>query len=137
MITFIKYAFFFGAVFVLFMGLAIFALMETMGGSAGVVGWWRDYDDDIGQITVFKTKIGFWRGQKLYEVQGHWDHKTFHGGAEGASPEAVVAEELPDEDLQIHMVYFDPADTRTVTAVMLSRQSTDFHPYPCARRGSR
>jgi len=128
----IKYILFFLAVFVLFIFIAEYFLMHSSGASAGVVGWWMDYEDSsISPITVFKTNIGYYRHEKLCEVNGHWTNKMFYGSLpSNPSEEVVVAKELPNEDLEMYLKYFDPEDSRTITCVKNMRTSEEYHPYP-------
>ncbi len=128
----IKYILFFMAVFVVFVLIAMYALIHPFGVSAGVIGWWRDYDDEsIGQITVFKTSISYYRQQKLFRLNGHWANRAFYSLASSdATTEVVVARELPNEDLEMNLSYFDSDDHRKITCVKIMRTSEEYHPYP-------
>jgi len=117
--------------------IAVYSLLFPSGHSAGFVGYWMDYDDfNMGQFVVSKTSAGYWRDNKLYQVKGHWTNKAFYSQSpDDPSSEVIVAKELPDEDLEVYLKYFDPNDPRTVTLVKSLRMPDEYHPYPVGVRG--
>jgi hypothetical protein len=135
MLTFLKYALFFAAVLVVFLVIASFAFTQTMGGSAGVIGWYMEYDNNLGEIAAFKTNISFYREGKLYRAQGVWSHHAFYPESRVGVPGDLIARILPDEDLQLNLATFDPPINLVVTAVKMRRQPDEFHPYPVAKQG--
>lgn len=137
--SWIKYAVFFAAVFAVFMFIAVYALLHPPGHSAGFVGYWMNYDDfSMPQFVVSKTSAGYWRENKLHQVKGHWTNKAFYSPSpDDPSQEVIVAKELPDEDLEVYLKYFDPSDPRTVTLVKSLRMPDEYHPYPVGVPGQK
>jgi hypothetical protein len=130
MVTIIKYGLFFAGVFVVFMAIAVFAFFGTMGGSAGVLGWYMEYDHDLGQFTAFKTKISFYQGQHEHHATGTWSHNVFYPEGKVGDDSAAIAHILPNEDLVMDLNKFDPPVPLEVTAVLFERVPGTFHPYP-------
>jgi len=137
MVTFLKYAVFFAGVFVVFAAIAAYIFLGTTGGSAGVGGWYMEYDHDLGQFTAFKTKISFYQGAQEHHALGTWSHHTFYPEGQAGDATAVIAQILPNEDLLMDLSKFDPPMPLMVTAVRSGRVPGAFHPYPVGNAGSR
>jgi hypothetical protein len=128
--TLLKYGLFFSGVFIVFLLIAVWAFFATMGGSAGVVGWYMEYDHNLGQFTAFKTKISFYQGQHEHDATGVWSHNVFYPQDKVGEDGAGIARILQNEDLEM-----DPPVPLEVTAVRSGRVPGDFHPYPVGKPG--
>jgi hypothetical protein len=133
MSTILKYALYFILVFALFMGIAVVAIVHTVGALNLPVGIWVSYDADIPSIKVFNTAIG-WRDlhDKLYLTTGWWKDRTFY--AKRPSGVVIAARELPNEDLEVHLAGFVDGDPHVFTAVKAVRMPYEHYPFPILRK---
>jgi hypothetical protein len=99
------------------------------GASTPEIAVWRDFDQEHFLVTVTYTTIKVEDGTSIYVKNGKRANRAFSCDTPDAQGVAV-ASELPDESLEVRMVYFNPQDSRLVTFTKTYRSPRDEHLFP-------
>jgi len=114
------------------------------GGDSLMVGLWTYYDDPAlegMQIVLLPDQIIVFvpdqtTTMKRYARKGRWNSHGFYVDSHTDSPkEIMIANELPNEDLEVNLKYFSPTLPEKAVCVLMRRNPTTYHPYPVATFG--
>lgn len=116
----------------------IFSLLAAgmLTGCSGVhrayipeIAEWRCFERDSFVVTIAPSEIRVMNRQAVLTKEGRWTNHQFT--VERSDGEGVlVATELPDESLEVHMAGLDPQDSDVVVCTKTMRTDNDDQPYP-------
>lgn len=102
--------------------------LVTQTGSPEIAQW-RDFDQRVFIVTVMPTKLTIRTDQDTLAKDGVWQSYLFSTGS-ARKGRTIVAEELPDESLEVHMAAVHPRDHRIFVCTKIYRGLNDRQLYP-------